>query len=228
LLSSQGAVEASARFYTKDAITGYDCQRETFGDCQVSTCTENGKTASPSPYAGEITLTDGMMINVKLTATPGESYTTSTPGPVSLAGGELLTVSASGADVPAFTMEVAVPRVITISSPALDDSGMADAPTDADLVLTFDNRAADGETGTQLLAQSLGGLGMSTLSCQLATESGTATIPAAALAKVRGAGQLLLLTTRTKQVQAGEFAVSVIAYLSAMNATKTKAAIIRL
>ncbi len=210
--------EASARFVAKDAVSTSDCTQEQFGACVVSTCTENGKTATPPPYAGDITLTDGAMIDVKLSTTPGQSYP-SAKSTTSLSGRELVTVSATGGDVPAFSAQIAVPLVITISAPALDANGMAAAPTEGDLALSFDNRAADGEADTQLVALSQGS---PSLYCSLPTDTGSATIPAGALAKVRGAGTLILLTSRTKRLRAGDFDVNVITYLSAMNPGKTK------
>jgi hypothetical protein len=225
--SLSGAIEASARFSAKDAVDTSDCTLEKFGDCQVSNCTSNGKTATPAPYAGDITITDGGMVDVKLSTTPGQNYSQPSGTGGGLSGGELLTVSASGGDVPAFNTQIAVPLVITISAPAVDDMGSAPIPASGDLALTFDNRAADGETGTKLYV--IGGSGTTTLYCVLPTETGSASVPALALDKLRGgSGKLTLLTTRTKQIQAGAFTVNVAAYLSAMNPAKSKAVTFKL
>jgi len=220
-------IEASARFSAKDAVATADCTLEKFGDCQVATCTPNGKTAPIAPYAGDITITDGGMVDVKLTTTPGQSYAQPSGRGGSLSGGERLTVSATGGDVPAFSTEIAVPRVITINAPVVDDMGSAPIPTSGDLALTFDNRAADGESDTKLYVT--GSSGTISVSCLLPTETGTASIPAAVLDKVRGSnGSLILLTTRTRQIQAGAFSVSVAAYVSAMNPAKSKAVTFKL
>jgi hypothetical protein len=227
LNTSTGGMQVTAWFQTKDAVSTSDCTHETFGDCSVSTCTANDKTATPPPNAGTITITDGAMFNVTLTAAPGQPYTTQAGATGSIVGAELVSVSAAGGDVPAFMTSIAVPRVITLSAPALDESGVGTVPASGDLVLTFDNRAADGETETKLHVLQSSGL-KSNLYCQLPTESGTATIPGAALDKVRGAGgQLLLLVARAKQVPAGDFAVNVIAFMSAMNTAKSKAAVFK-
>lgn len=192
--------------------------------CLIATCTPNDNTPTPAAYAGDITITDGALINLTLTATPGEDYQLSGATDVALSGGEVLTVAVEGADVPAFTTEIAVPLVITLSAPALDERGFANIPASGDLVLTFDNRAADGETGTELYVVGQNSARV-TLACLLPTASGNATIPAAALDRVREAGaRLSVLTTRTKRVEAGPFPVNVIVitYLSAMNEAKTQ------
>jgi len=223
---SGGAFQASARFYVKDAASDYDCTTQEFGACRVVTCTPNNNVPTPEPSAGTISLSDGKAINFTLTATPGDDYTLPSNSGVSVSGGEAVTVTASGATVPAFTATVAVPKVITINSPTLDGSGVASAPRGTDLVLTFDNRAADGETGTQLTIQSTASVGSPNIYCELPTETGSATIPAAALSQLSPSTTLLLITTRTKQVQAGDYTVSVIAYFSATNPAKTAPATI--
>jgi len=225
--SSTSTFDASARFYAPTTGTGFDCAAETFGGCNVSVCTAAAAAAAAPPNAGNITFSDGQAINLMLAAMPGQQYGSLSASPP-LLGGEIITVTAAGADVPAFSATVAVPLVIRLTSPVLDMNGLGTSPRDQDLVLTFDNRASDGETGTQLYVQASAPAGFASIQCTLPTDSGTATIPKAALGKLVAGTDLLLLATRTKQVVAGDYSVSVVSYISAMNPAKSRAARIQL
>jgi len=228
LTSASQKFETSARFSSKDAVHELDCDQQAFGDCYVSTCKQHDGAPTPSPNAGIITVSDGNMIDVSLAPTAGKDYA-SMSASTGVVGGEQITATASGGEVPAFTATVAVPLVITISSPELDTKGVGNAPRSADLSLVFDNRAGDGETGTRLMVQSLSSANTDAkLYCDFASESGKAVIPAEALSKLAQGSKLLLLTTRTKQVQAGDFDVAVIAYISAMNPAKSGGAVVTL
>lgn len=216
-------VEADAEFQLAGAVTDSDCVQQTFGDCLVTTCTKNDNTPTPPAYAGNITIKDGAMIDLLLTTTPGQPYPHTFTSDVALAGGEQVMVVAQGGDVPTFAMPIHVPLAIVVTAPALDDFGSASVPPSGDLVLTFDNRAADGETQTNLYIIGGDSYGMGSLACVLPTETGTATIPAAALDPLRGSGSILwALTTRGLEVQAAAFKVKIFAYMSAVNEAKSQ------
>lgn len=218
-------VEADAEFQLAGAVTNSDCVQQTFGDCLVTTCTQNDNTPTPPAYAGHITIKDGAMIDLLLTTTPGQHYPHTFTSDTALAGGEQVMVVAQGGDVPEFATPIHVPLAIIVTAPALDEFGSASVPPSGDLVLTFDNRAADDETQTNLYIVGGDSHGMGSLACMLPTETGTATIPAAALDPLRGSGSTLwALTTRGLEVQAGAFKVNIFAYMSAVNAAKTQPA----
>lgn len=199
------------------------CDVSTFGACTVSTCPadyvapDNSTVASPS--AGKIAWSDGKTFMGELTPDALGRYAPYASATLGFSGGESLTVSGSGGDVPAFSTTVAVPLSLLLASPAADATGHLVSPKTQDLVLTFDR----GMPGLDLYAQSMSNdpTTHSFLQCTFPSATGTATIPAAALAKLSTAHKILLTTAQKQTVAAGDYSVVVWTVLGLLNQTKT-------
>lgn len=199
------------------------CDVSTFGACTVSTCPtdyvapDNSAVASPS--AGKIAWSDGKTFMGELTPDALGRYAPFASSTLGFSGGESLTVSGSGGDVPAFSTTVAVPLSLLLASPAADATGHLVSPKTQDLVLTFDR----GMPGLDLYVQSMSSdpTTHSSLQCTFPSATGTATIPAAALAKLSTAHKILLTTAQKQTVAAGDYRVVVWTVLGLLNQTKT-------
>jgi hypothetical protein len=199
------------------------CDASTFGACTVSTCPadyvapDNSAVASPS--AGKIAWSDGKTFMGELTPDALGRYAPFASATLGFSGGESLTVSGSGGDVPTFSTTVAVPLSLLLASPAADATGHLVSPKTQDLVLTFDR----GMPGLDLYVQSMSSdpTTHSFLQCTFPSATGTATIPAAALAKLSTGHKILLTTAQKQTVAAGDYSVEVWTVLGLLNQTKT-------
>ncbi|HWZ87697.1 MAG TPA: hypothetical protein VNW92_02570, partial [Polyangiaceae bacterium] len=201
--------------FTNPAVAGMSCTKQAIGACTVSTCT--GTDAKPAPQAGAITVSDGNKFNISLTPGADGSYTSYSHGGVQLPGGQTVTVTAAGGDVPAFTGAVTEPLTLLVTSPLAVDTGTFNWPRTQDLTFVFDR----GVAGVQLVVQGTTGLGKS-IGCTFPSEPGTATVPAAVLGELDAGNLLQAFTFVTKRVQAGQYSVDLISFGSATNVAKTQ------
>jgi hypothetical protein len=201
---------------------GGGCSSEAFGDCVITSCSDVDPGApSPSPaptqqpHAGTITIaTDGDSFGAVLAPGADGRYADVVPTG-HLAGGERVTVSAAGGDVPRFTHALDYPLALLLSEPALPEESVIRPPRDADLVL----RWSRGVSGVSFVVQSLGGTFML---CSVPSETGTLTIPSAALAAVEAQQSLALLAAGTDSVTAGEFVISVTHASAVLTSDRTR------
>ncbi|MES1186198.1 MAG: hypothetical protein ABUL60_20460 [Myxococcales bacterium] len=199
------------------------CDVSTFGSCTVSTCPtdyvapDNSTVASPS--AGKIAWSDGKTFMGELSPDALGRYAPFNNNTLGFSGGESLTVSGSGGDVPAFSTTVAVPLSLLLASPVADATGHLAWQKTQDLVLTFDR----GMPGLDLYVQSMSNdrTSNSFLQCTFPSAPGTATIPAAAMASLSTAHKILLTTAQKQTVAAGDYSVVVWTVLGLLNQTKT-------
>ena len=189
----------NASFHTSPAA----CPKQTYGDCTVTPdC-----TALPSYVsAGNLTITS------PATATAGANDFTMSPnadntydvhslaGPFS--GAESMHVAASGATVPAFSVDMTGPLALLLESPAADANGTIYSDRSGDLVLKFTRNAPD----VSIVAIHLTSVPVD-IECNSAPNANTLTIPKAALDAVQG--PIYLLTVAKRNVTAGNFAVTI-------------------
>ena len=193
--------DVGASFY---AGTLKRCSSQTFGDCIYYT-----NCSQPSTYvsAGTLTITSPATAtlpanNIAMVPNADNSYTYAGLSGT-FAGGESVHIAASGATVPAFSVDLTAPLALLINSPATDNYGSIQASKSSDFVIQFSR----GTAGVTLVALPLD-FETSTEYVECTSEPGASslTIPKAALAV---AGPVLsLLTVATKQIVAGDYAVS--------------------
>jgi hypothetical protein len=190
----------SAVFYQ-----GTDCTLETLGPCTVRRCPQGSGAVDaigPTVSAGAITISDGAAPPLTMAGPVVGSYGAGLPSPP-YAAGDVLTVAASGGVVPAFSTTVVFPPppvdniqisggtftwTAGTSGSVLVDS-LGSAPTDSD----------GATSNTNVLME-----------CTFDASAGTGTIPALPDPGFTATG-LYVNTATVQTVQAGDFAVTVIA-----------------
>jgi hypothetical protein len=195
------AGDLSAEFEAASA-----CPTTTIGPCVLSSC---GIPTATAESAGTITVT-GALVPASISPAADKTYTALMTQPL-FSGGETLTVTAAGADVPAFTHTLVAPAKITITSPA--------KPASASPYLMIDRSAGfsvawtGGGASTVQIAL-LGGTGSNLdLSCHFPASAGSATIPASALAMLpAGTGGFAMAAIATDSLVAGDYAISLFGY----------------
>lgn len=180
------------------------CSMQRCGDCTVTACTYP-YPIQPSPYnAGPISITGGSR-DIEIPVLPDGSYdsfATYSDTEILFTGGEPLTFSAPGGEVPAFVQVLEAPSEIVLTSPPLPSHPVI--PLDADLSLSWEGMS----TGVVVvLVQSPefipSRLTSTTVSCEFPVSDGAGVIPAVALQTLPPTDQgLLQVATRTSSVVA--------------------------
>jgi hypothetical protein len=219
---------ATAAFYAeREVTTGPVCQRTAMGACFVTDCrvmTDPPEPEPPlpeplpTPTAGVITIRSTGDFTADLTPDGKSVYVTS--GVMgNLLGEESVTVTAAGADVPAFTHTMTYPLLMLLTQPEFDDVQTEYVASRAeDLVLTWDRGTPSLRLGVQTLGST------ASLGCAFAGEDGTGTIPSELLAILDQGTELLLLGVQTEVVTAGEYDVNVSAAGSVMTPDRMRRA----
>lgn len=180
------------------------CTSYTYGPVPVD---DAGYLESWQVSAGDITFT-GANTPVTLPFNPDGGYgqrMTNTPW---WSGGEALTISAAGAEVPAFTTTLQVPEYATVSAPDLRDQGTPLAvPRSNDLQLSW--TGGSGTLHLQMWSGSTSANG--TVVCDFPASQHAGTVPAALLQKLpAGAGSFLLQTRSAVVVPSGRWNINVV------------------
>lgn len=168
-------------------------------------------TPSNGVSAGTITIS-GPWLTTPVTMTPmsgsnAYQYTSSSPG---YTAGQTLSVTASGAAVPAFGPETVVaPDQTQLTSPAIaTDGGTTTVPTTADLQITW----SGGQPGATMLLEAGGSSNSAYTYCTWNASDGQGTIPAAVLAPFAGqSGYLVYGQYDATSFSAGPYAISLTA-----------------
>ena len=166
---------ASASFYVNQA-TG-TCTEQEFGECTAFTC----PTTTPTPiYAsgGTVSVT-GLSQAITLTPKADNTYEPFSQMQPLFTGGEMITVSGTGAVAPAFSISVTAPSRAAITSPAkppMNTSLMISRAQDFSVTWTG---GGAGKLYVYFAGPSASG---TSLSCGYEADAGSATVPAAALA----------------------------------------------
>jgi len=174
--------QVDAAFYTMDE-SNVGCTGTPAGSCIYYSCP--GQVSPQGVSAGAITVSGGLLTTpATMTPLPGGneySYFSSSPG---YTAGQTLSVSASGATVPAFGPELIVaPALTQLTSPALAlDGGTTVIPTGADLPLTW----SGGQPDATMLFEVLAMEGRTWTYCTWNGSDDHGTVPAAALKPFSG------------------------------------------
>lgn len=184
------------------------CTGTTTGACTYYSCSnsmqQNGVSAGTLTVSGPW-LTTPVMIS-PTSGTNDYQYMSSSPG---YTAGQTLTVTASGAQVPAFGPEsVVAPQLTQLTSPAMaPDGGTLTIPTTSDLPITW----SGGQPGATLLIEAVGTAQDYTY-CSFNGSDGQGVIPAAALKPFSGSsGYLIYGQYNTTSFFSGPYAISLTA-----------------
>lgn len=196
---------AGAGFYA----SGETCPiMDTIGPCDVVSCSF---TSTGPVTAGAITVT-GAQQPITLATDPDSVYELfQSPTPL-YAGGEQITFSADGDEVPGFDVSVTAPHEVHITAPA-EPAAVLTVTRSRDLNLTW----TGGNTGQVQVVLYGPGQGADSLFCRFAANAGTGTIPMAALSMLgAGQGSFAMSTISLAEVEAGDWLVQASAYTNAV------------
>jgi len=176
----------------------------------------SASTSSPIVSAGTLTLSGGPM-GAGVTVTPGDGpanpdfYAYNDDSTLFFSAGQTLTVSGSGATVPAFGPESIVAPALPVLVAPVAVSGFYRIPTSADLVVEW----TGGLAGGTFTFSAVGADGSQYLSCEWPASLGRGTIPRAILAPFAGTSNDGASIQYQQQVAttfaAGEYTISVTA-----------------
>ncbi|HTQ48131.1 MAG TPA: hypothetical protein VMI75_35490 [Polyangiaceae bacterium] len=179
------------------------------GACAYYSCPSSMQPNGVS--AGTLVVTDPWLTSpVTVTPMGGTNfyeYSSSTPG---FTAGQTITVTASGATVPAFGPDsVVAPLLTQLTSPPISpDGGTTVISTGADLVITW----SGGQAGATMLLEAAGSNGQDYTYCTWNGSDGKGIIPAATLEPFSGtSGYLIYGQYNTTSFYAGPYAISLTA-----------------
>jgi len=199
LASQQRGGLATAGF----SMSGVDCTTvQTVGACVVMDCPD---TDASSVSGGTVTIT-GAAEPITLTpSTTGHYDARVSPDPL-FNGGETLTFTASGGDVPGFTKTIKAPSKPTITQPAKPASQVSPLVIDRskDLMVAW----TGGGNGT--MDVSLAGAADRRVSCRFDTSTGHGKVPSAALSMLTaGMGGVSMAAFSEDEVIEGDWGINV-------------------
>ena len=203
----------SSYFASAPQAASSACTRTMMGDCDVTVCSLDAGVVMPAPAvsAGTVTVT-GTKAGT-LTQVFDGGYANLTAMNKLWDGGEMLSVSASGATVPAFSNQTLMaPGPIALTSPACA-AGMCGALSrSAPLNVTWTSGSA---TGTRLtLSSARVGDRSARIQCNFSATSGT--VPAAAMAQLGASdagytNSMSIISVSTASFDAGAWGVELTA-----------------
>lgn len=201
------------------------CVYETFGACRISTCKEwdgEGYVVPVSLEAGTMTfLADGEPLAV---AEPNFDYSNGyrVAWDGAYGGGELVSISAEGGRVEAFSTEIALPLAPLLITPAVEESTMAvvnvPVPRDRDFSFTWDARETSESVVVDL--ESNRALNKVGLYCSFDAKEGAGVIPAAALAKLATGSVLHLWAGHHQNVQLTDGYVRIVGLFEVLSSNR--------
>lgn len=211
---TQFHTSASAVFAVPNQSIGRTCTTEVINSCRVLTCV-SATQPTTMPQAGTITVSNGDMFNATLVPSGDGSYAPHSEQHVLLPGEDIITINASGGDVPAFSTTIIQPLTLLITSPIANSSGELAWSRAADLPLKFERGVPD----VQLLVQGGASPGV-TIDCLFPSEAGEAVIPAAVLKQLPLTAILSIFTYKVQSLTAGKFGIDIKAFSAAMDHEK--------
>jgi hypothetical protein len=198
---------ASAGFFGSGAFC---TNLMTIGACDIATCVS---TPPAGVSAGTITIS-GAAQAVTMTPTATATYNTFMTADPLFSGGEMITFTATGADVPAFMKSITAPTKATITAPAKPSS------TSPYLMISRSQDFSVSWTG--------GGSGLVQVAltssqadqrvfCRFEASAGTGKVPSAALAALAtGTGGFAMASIAHSVFETGDYAIEASAYFNAV------------
>jgi hypothetical protein len=188
-LSDLNFGEFSATFVEQYKAASADCVRSTVANCSISVCSANSAD-NLRVGAGDLT------VDVLLTPN-GAPFTV---GPIQVdanmvystwldtpmfSGGEIVTVKASGGQVPAFSVSATAPHTIELTAPDLVNQNFVELNTAYDFPVAWMN-GKDGTVEVELHSSEVvsNSLPKYQMTCVFPAASGKGVVPAAALQKL--------------------------------------------
>jgi hypothetical protein len=192
------------------------CTTSVVGACTVRRdCNAADGGSSPlDVQAGTLTVGGSSLTDASVPWEARHAYQRGTPSAL-FAENDRLSVSATGADVPAFEQSIVGPGRIELQSPSLPDAGALSISPQSELPFTW----SGGQPDTKVVVTITGNDGTKTASiaCEFDASTGHATVPAEAMQAMTGQtrGVLSVAHARISKFTAGAYALS----LSASQAT---------
>ncbi len=205
------------------ALANDDCVTSTVAECSIKICPNNSNPTKPIyAGAGALSVTGLLDQNGKATYVgpiPPEAdlqykMTTWSGTEKSFAGGETITVKATGGQVPAFSISATAPYPIEVTTP--DPGGPITLSASSDFPVTW-MTASDGTVYVTIfsdLNDDVGKTGSATLSCTFQADYGKGVVPAAAIQKLLAApginskATINVVTSNAAMVNAGGFSIA--------------------
>lgn len=232
LTPTPGSTVASAQFdlveqAAWDALSnGQSCPRETYGACVLTKC--SGEAMEPDPNHPAPTSVDRLDAGtITVTADVGGFSSTGTPTNInhgysfdskgSLGGGELVTMSASGGRVPAFSGKVQLPLAPFLLTPAVEGTpGAVDVPVSrtADFTFSWDARGASDRLVVYLSSES------PRLSCTFDASAGTGTLQVGALSQLSAGTRIRLFGVKSVKLETAGGVVQLLAAFETISTDK--------
>jgi len=216
LESPNFAPQAWASFWrTQERSISRGCRTSVVAGCEVRRC-DPGVEREPTPptavaSAGEVHI-DGLSVG-GLDLHPGSAEWYEVEAPASFyerrgawVGGEILTVRADGdpSGAPSFSLSAKAPAPITVTSPSLDLRTLARG---ADVAIDWTGGGDDDVVRVQVGNPQAEGETVR-LRCDVPARDGRVTVPAAALALVRGAANLYVMSIASSRLRSDELDVT--------------------
>ncbi|MBK6516212.1 MAG: hypothetical protein IPM79_02790 [Polyangiaceae bacterium] len=158
----------------------YDCDLIEEGPCVYLTCfVATGTPVSPGFGAGEVTI-EGGVTDLNLPVDGNNIYNFSDQLQLYFEPGDVITLAATGDEVPAFSSTLTAPDGITLTS---DFGSLGTIDRASDFVTTWEAGPTEGgvSIGFGVYENVAGGVQTHSLTCGFDIDGGTATIPPAAL-----------------------------------------------
>lgn len=176
--TSPQAFHSAGAYFVARATADQSVTRKTVGPCTVEIFGDGASPKETERSAGTLTFT-GLAKAVTLPPAVDKTYDgVNGSGPL-WTGGETITVTAAGADVPSFTTTLTAPSKLTLTAPALQAGTPLKVTRSAGLDAAWTG-ASSGDV--VLYVDAASGSSAFSTTCAFPASAGKGTIPAAALA----------------------------------------------
>jgi hypothetical protein len=210
-----GSVSASFAM----AQTTYTCAQNIVGPCTVYVCPTTTPPAPTYASAGTVSVT-GLAQPVSLTPQANKMYTAFTSQATLFSGGETITITGAGADVPAFSIGITGPGRATITQPA-KPSGTFTINRAQDFTVRWSGGGA-GKVFVYVSGPSGSG---ASLNCGFDASAGMGSVPAAALGMLpAGSGAFSSASLAVKSIDTGGWRIYGQAFFDSVWAADTSIA----
>jgi hypothetical protein len=234
-LTATGSTVSSAKFdYVEQAAwdaraSGKGCPTETYGACVLTKCTNDetqpDPTAPPSSDhldAGTITMSadKGTFSGTGAPTEADHGYSFDSTG--SISGQEIVTVSATGGTISAFSGKVQVPLTPLLLMPSIDGaSGRVEVPVSrtADFTFSWDARGASQKLQL-VVTGSTTATAANFLTCNLDVQAGTGTFKAGALSQLAAGTRIRIFGLNSVAIQTPQGPVAFLAAFEMSSADK--------